>query len=43
VQQRFQTEGADVDHVSQAEFGKFIATETTKWGKIIKEANIKPE
>jgi tripartite-type tricarboxylate transporter receptor subunit TctC len=43
VRQRFDTEGAEVDHVSQAEFGKFIAAETAKWGKIIKEANIKPE
>lgn len=43
VQKRFLAEGADVDHVSQAEFGKFIAAETAKWGRIIKEANIKAE
>ncbi len=28
---------------SPAEFGKFIADETEKWGKVIRAANIKPE
>jgi hypothetical protein len=28
---------------SPADFGKFIADETEKWGKVIKFANIKPE
>jgi tripartite-type tricarboxylate transporter receptor subunit TctC len=28
---------------SPADFGKFIAAETEKWGKVIKFANIKPE
>jgi tripartite-type tricarboxylate transporter receptor subunit TctC len=28
---------------SPAEFGKFIAEETEKWGKVIRTANIKPE
>ncbi len=28
---------------SSADFGKFIADETEKWGKVIKAANIKPE
>jgi len=26
-----------------AGFGKFIAEETEKWGKVIRTANIKPE
>ena len=26
-----------------AEFGKLIAEDTVKWGKVIREANIKPE
>lgn len=43
VQKRFQSEGAAVDYVSQAEFGKYIAAETAKWGRIIKSANIKAE
>jgi tripartite-type tricarboxylate transporter receptor subunit TctC len=41
VRKRFESEGADVDHVSQAEFGAFIAAETAKWGRIIRAANIK--
>ncbi|HEY3641339.1 MAG TPA: hypothetical protein VGL31_09600 [Xanthobacteraceae bacterium] len=28
---------------SPAEFGKLIAGETEKWGKVIRAANIKPE
>jgi hypothetical protein len=28
---------------SPAEFGKFIADYTEKWGKVIRAANIKPE
>ena len=29
--------------MTPAEFGKFIAVETEKWGKVIRAANIKPE
>jgi tripartite-type tricarboxylate transporter receptor subunit TctC len=29
--------------LSPADFGKFIAEETEKWGKVIRAANIKPE
>ena len=28
---------------SPAEFGKLIADDTEKWGKVIRAANIKPE
>jgi hypothetical protein len=28
---------------SPADFGKLIAAETVKWGKVIRAANIKPE
>jgi tripartite-type tricarboxylate transporter receptor subunit TctC len=35
--------GAAVMTGSPAEFGKFIAVEIEKWGKVIKYANIKPE
>jgi hypothetical protein len=28
---------------SPADFGKLIADETVKWGKVIRTANIKPE
>ena len=41
IQKRFLSEGAEVDHVSQAGFGKLIAAETAKWGQIIRSANIK--
>jgi hypothetical protein len=29
--------------LSSTEFGKLIAAETEKWGKVIRAANIKPE
>jgi tripartite-type tricarboxylate transporter receptor subunit TctC len=29
--------------MTASEFGKFVANETEKWGKIIRAANIKPE
>jgi tripartite-type tricarboxylate transporter receptor subunit TctC len=35
--------GSTVVTGSPAEFGKFIADETEKWGKVIRAANIKPE
>ena len=41
VQKLFQNEGADVDYLGAAEFGPFIAGEIVKWGKVVKEANIK--
>jgi hypothetical protein len=28
---------------SAADFGKFVASETAKWGKVIKDAGIKPD
>ena len=28
---------------SPADFGKFVASETAKWGKVIKEAGIRPD
>ena len=35
--------GCNVFAGSPADFGKFIADETEKWGKVIRAANIKPE
>ena len=43
VQKLFLTEGAEVDHLGPAEFGPFIARETAKWARVVKEANIKVE
>ena len=40
---RFADLGAAVFPSSPAEFGKFIADETDKWGKVIRAANIKVE
>jgi len=35
--------GAAVFSTSPSEFGKFIADDTEKWGKVIRAANIKAE
>jgi tripartite-type tricarboxylate transporter receptor subunit TctC len=35
--------GGDVLALSSAEFGKLIAEDTEKWGKVIRAANIKPD
>jgi len=35
--------GVNPMSMTSAEFGKFIATETEKWGKVIQTANIKAE
>ncbi len=43
VQKLFEKEGAEVDYVGPAEFGPFIEREIAKWGKVVKEANIKVE
>ena len=40
---RFADLGASVFPGSPADFGKFIAEETEKWGKVIRAANIKAE
>ena len=39
----FLNEGAEVDHLGPAEFGQFISAEIAKWGRVVKEANIKVE
>jgi tripartite-type tricarboxylate transporter receptor subunit TctC len=43
MQTRFAQQGAIVAGGSPADFEKFIADETQKWGKVIQTANIKPE
>jgi tripartite-type tricarboxylate transporter receptor subunit TctC len=43
TKQRFASEGAEVVQRSPSEFAKFIETEMAKWGKVVKEANIKAE
>ena len=43
TQKKLETEGASVVQMSSAEFGTFIARELDKWGKVVREAKIKPE
>jgi tripartite-type tricarboxylate transporter receptor subunit TctC len=43
TRKRFEAEGADALQMSPEEFGRFIATETAKWGRVVKESGIKAE
>jgi tripartite-type tricarboxylate transporter receptor subunit TctC len=43
VQKQFAAEGASTVQMTPAEFGKYIESETAKWGKVVKEGNIKAE
>ena len=43
LKQRFAAEGVDVMRMSVPEFGAFMVSETAKWGKVVKDANIKAE
>ena len=43
AKKQFENEGADVMRMSSAEFGNFIASETAKWGRVVKEAGIKAQ
>jgi hypothetical protein len=43
VRARLADLGGTVLSGSPADFGKLIADETEKWGKVIRAANIKPE
>jgi len=43
TKQMFEKQGAEADLLGPAEFIKFIQSETAKWGKVIKEGNIKGE
>jgi tripartite-type tricarboxylate transporter receptor subunit TctC len=43
AQKQFANEGADIIRMSAAGFGDFIASELIKWGRVVKEAGIKPE
>jgi tripartite-type tricarboxylate transporter receptor subunit TctC len=43
LRQRFATEGVDIMRMSVPEFGAFMVSETAKWGKVVKDANIKAE
>jgi tripartite-type tricarboxylate transporter receptor subunit TctC len=43
TRKRFELEGAEVLRLSPTEFGAHIASETAKWTRVVKEANIKVE
>jgi len=43
TKKRFETEGAEAREMSPAEFGAFIAAETAKWARVVKEAGITAE
>ena len=43
TRRRFETEGAEAREMTSAEFGAFIAGETTKWARVVKEAGITAE
>ncbi len=43
VKQQFAKDGAAIVQISTAEFGRFFLAEMEKWGKVVKEANIKVE
>jgi len=43
TRKRFEAEGADAMPMSSAEFGRFMAAETAKWARVVKDAGIKAE
>jgi tripartite-type tricarboxylate transporter receptor subunit TctC len=43
TRKRFELEGAEVVRMKPVEFAAFVTQETEKWGRVVKEAGIKPE
>ena len=43
TKKRFEAEGADPLQMSPEEFGRFIAQETAKWSRVVREAGIRAE
>jgi len=43
MQKQFANDGADIMRMSSAEFSAFIESELENWGRVVKEAGIKPE
>lgn len=43
VSKRFAADGAEPDHMSGPDFAKYIAVETAKWTRVVKQAGIKPQ
>jgi tripartite-type tricarboxylate transporter receptor subunit TctC len=43
VQKRLAAEGANVVHMSSAEFGEFQLNDLERWGHVVREGGIKPQ
>jgi tripartite-type tricarboxylate transporter receptor subunit TctC len=43
TQKRFSAEGAEAVRISRQEFGRFVAAETNKWARVVKQAGIQTE
>jgi tripartite-type tricarboxylate transporter receptor subunit TctC len=43
TRKRFETEGAVAQPMTRADFARYLATETEKWGRVVKAAGITPE
>jgi tripartite-type tricarboxylate transporter receptor subunit TctC len=43
VQKQLENRGAIAEKLTGAEFGRFIDSELAKWGKVVKDANVKAE
>ncbi|MGB7543638.1 MAG: tripartite tricarboxylate transporter substrate binding protein [Burkholderiales bacterium] len=43
TRKRFESEGAEAQQMSPDEFGRFIAAETVKWARVVKDAGIRAE
>jgi len=43
TRKRVENEGAEVVRMTPAEFGRFMAEETQKWAKVVKQAGITAE
>jgi tripartite-type tricarboxylate transporter receptor subunit TctC len=43
TRKRFELEGAEVAQMKPQEFAAFVAQETEKWTRVVKDAGIKPE
>jgi tripartite-type tricarboxylate transporter receptor subunit TctC len=42
MQKQLEGRGVEVDYLGPADFANFLAAETDKWARVVKEANIKP-
>lgn len=43
IKAAWERQGSDVPDLSGAEFGKFVASEVERWGKVVKDAGVKVE